>query len=418
MNLKDTVMGYLKSAKEASRTLASASTGAKNDALRRMREGLLAASSDILAANAQDATDAKAAGIEGAMLKRMLLDAKKVEGMAEGIAVIEGLADPVGQGLSVWKRPNGLRISKLRVPLGVVAVVYESRPNVTSDVAALCLKSGNAVVLRGGKECLRTNRVIVAALRKALEDAGLPSGVIQFIDTPEREAVTHLLTATGWVDVVIPRGGESLIQAIVEQARVPVIYQSKGVCHTFLDKTADADMATAIAVNAKTTNPAVCNAMECLLVHREAAAALLPKVAAALTAKGVELRGDEETRRFVPGAKAATEGDWGREFLDLVLAVKVVGSLDEALAHIARYGSGHSEAIVTNDYANAQTFQKRVDAACVYVNASTRFTDGAEFGFGAEIGISTQKLHARGPMGLEELTTVKYAIEGDGQVRG
>jgi glutamate-5-semialdehyde dehydrogenase len=305
----------------------------------------------------------------------------------------------------------------VRVPLGVVAVIYESRPNVTSDVASLCLKSGNAAVLRGGKEALRTNRAVVQALRNALRDAALPEEALQFIDTADREAVGHVLSAEGLVDVVIPRGGESLIRAIVEQSKVPVIFQYKGVCHTFVDASADLSMAEAIVVNAKTSYPAVCNALECLLVHRSAAAAFLPKVAAALAAKGVELRGDEETCHLVPAAKKAVPDDWGREFSDLILAVKVVGSLDEALAHIERYGSNHSEAIVTNDHANAEAFLRRVDAACVYVNASTRFTDGGEFGFGAEVGISTQKLHARGPMGLEELTTCKYLVYGEGQVR-
>jgi len=417
MSLKESVMKSLAAAKEASRRLAAASTPMKNDAIRRMREGLHAATAGILKANAEDAAAARAAGLQGSMLKRLELNESKINGMIEALAVVEGLADPIGQGLSILKRPNGLQIEKVRVPLGVVAVVYESRPNVTSDVTALCLKSGNAVVLRGGKETLRTNQVIVSVLKKAVSDAGLPADAVQFIDTPDREAVGVLLTATGWVDVVIPRGGESLIRAIVEQAKVPVIYQAKGVCHTFLDKTADPEMATAIAVNAKTSNPAVCNAMECLLVHRQAAPGLLRKVAAALIAKGVELRGDEGVCRLVPEAHAAAEGDWGREFSDLILAVRLVDSLEEAVEHITRYGSGHSEAIVTNDYANAQAFLQKVDAACVYVNASTRFTDGGEFGFGAEVGISTQKLHARGPMGLEELTTSKYVVYGSGQVR-
>jgi len=301
--------------------------------------------------------------------------------------------------------------------LGVVAVVYESRPNVTSDVAALSIKSGNAIVLRGGKEALRTNRETAAVLRSALVSAGISAEALQFIDQPDREAVTHLLQARDLVDVVIPRGGESLIQAVVEQSRVPVIFQTKGVCHTFVDETADPAMALAIAVNAKTTNPAVCNAMECLLVHENAADTFLPVLAQAMAGKGVEIRGDKGTLRRIPGTTPAQEDDWGREFLDLILAVKVVPDFESALEHIARYGSGHSEAIVTRDQTHAEAFQQRVDAACVYVNASTRFTDGAEFGFGAEVGISTQKLHARGPMGLEELTTVKYVINGQGQIR-
>ncbi len=417
MGLRETVRQQLEKAKAASRVLAGASTPMKNDALRRVREGLLSEASTILRANAEDVAAARNAGLADPMIKRLELDRAKLEGMANGVGVVEGLGDPVGQMTSMWKRPNGLQIGRMRVPLGVVAVVYESRPNVTSDVAALCLKSGNAVVLRGGKEALATNRAVVKILQRAVTDAGIPVDSIQFIDTPDRAAVGHLLTASDLVDVVIPRGGESLIRAIVEQSRIPVIYQAKGVCHTFVDASADLDMAVAIAVNAKTTNPAVCNAMECLLVHRTVAGTFLPKVARALLAKGVELRGDEDVRRIVPEARPATPDDWGMEFLDLVLAVKVVGGLEDALGHIARYGSGHSEAIVTGDYANAQAFLRQVDSACVYVNASTRFTDGGEFGFGAEVGISTQKLHARGPMGLEELTTSKYVIYGSGQVR-
>ncbi len=417
MSLRDDVRGQLERAKTASRDLALASTLVKNRALRAMGEGLLGAEAKLLQANGEDLKAARDAGLPGPMLKRLELSPAKIRDMAEGIAVVEALEDPVGKILSGWTRPNGLRIAKTRVPLGVVAVVYESRPNVTSDVAALSLKSGNAIILRGGKEALRTNRETVAILRSALVSAGISAEVLQFIDQPDREAVTHLLQARDLVDVVIPRGGESLIQTVVEQSRVPVIFQTKGVCHTYVDETADQAMALAITVNAKTTNPAVCNAMECLLVHEKLADSFLPGLAQAMTGKGVEIRGDKGTLRRIPGATPAQPEDWGREFLDLILAVKVVPSFEAALEHIARYGSGHSEAIVTNDQGHAEAFQQRVDAACVYVNASTRFTDGAEFGFGAEVGISTQKLHARGPMGLEELTTVKYVINGQGQIR-
>jgi len=417
MSLRDDVRGQLERAKTASRDLALASTLVKNRALRAMGEGLLGAEAKLLQANGEDLKAARDAGLPGPLLKRLELSPAKIRDMAEGIAVVEALEDPVGKILSGWTRPNGLRIAKTRVPLGVVAVVYESRPNVTSDVAALSLKSGNAIILRGGKEALRTNRETVAILRSALVSAGISAEVLQFIDQPDREAVTHLLQARDLVDVVIPRGGESLIQTVVEQSRVPVIFQTKGVCHTYVDETADQAMALAITVNAKTTNPAVCNAMECLLVHEKLADSFLPGLAQAMTGKGVEIRGDKGTLRRIPGATPAQPEDWGREFLDLILAVKVVPSFEAALEHIARYGSGHSEAIVTNDQGHAEAFQQRVDAACVYVNASTRFTDGAEFGFGAEVGISTQKLHARGPMGLEELTTVKYVINGQGQIR-
>lgn len=417
MSLHDDIHKKLTSAQAAARVLACAPTPRKNEALRRMREGLLASVEEILRANREDVEAAQAAGMQGAMLKRLGLDAAKIRGMADGIAGVEALNDPIGEETAGWTRPNGLQIRRVRVPIGVVAVVYESRPNVTSDVAALCLKSGNAVVLRGGKEALRTNRAVAAVLARAVAESGLPADALQFIDTPDREAVTQILTAKGLVDLVIPRGGESLIRAVVEQAKVPVVFQDKGVCHTFLDESADADMAVSIAVNAKTSYPAVCNAMECLLVHRSAAPRLLPQVAEALLAKGVELRGDEAVRALVPEAKAASDSDWGQEFSDLILAVKVVDSLEDAVAHITRYGSGHSEAIVTEDYTNAQAFLQKVDAACVYVNASTRFTDGGEFGFGCEVGIVTSKLHARGPMGLNELTTIKYHIYGSGQVR-
>ena len=411
------LLDQLRSAKASWGALAAQSTVEKNRALREMAALLLENRGEILAANAQDVEEARAQGLSGPMLARLELNENKISSMVEGIKTVEALEDPVGRTVSMSTRPNGLQIGKITVPIGVLAVIFESRPNVTSDVAALAVKSGNAVVLRGGKEAIRTNRVIVALLRRAMEKAGLPVEAIQFLDSPDREAVALLLQATDLVDVVIPRGGESLIKAVVEQSRVPVIFQYKGVCHTYVDADADLEMAVRIALNAKVSNPSVCNAMECLLIHREVAGPFLSRIAPELFQSKVEIRGDEETVRLVPGAKRAEPGDYGREFLDLILAVKIVGSLEEALGHIEKYGSRHSEAIVTDHYGNAQRFLKSVDAACVYVNASTRFTDGGEFGFGAEVGISTQKLHARGPMGLAELTTTKYVILGSGQIR-
>lgn len=417
MSIQEQVRQQLKAAREASRSLAQASTDLKNRALAAMSRNLRGAEAAILEANRRDVEKAKASGLPAPLIARLTIDPKKLEGMAQGVDLVASLPDPVGQVPAMWQRPNGLLIGRKRVPLGVVAMIYESRPNVTSDVAALALKSGNAAVLRGGEEAYETNQAVVRVLKAAVKEAGLPEDSIQFIETLDREAVTHLLEATGLVDVVIPRGGENLIRLVVEKARVPVIFQYKGVCHTFVDESADLEMARRIAVNAKVSNPAVCNAMECLLVHEKVAAAFLPKAAEDLAKAGVEIRGDETVCRIVPSAKRAQPDDFGREFLALILAVKVVKDLEGALEHIRTYGSNHSECIVTNDYAHAQRFLQEVDAACVYVNASTRFTDGGEFGFGAEVGISTQKLHVRGPMGLEELTTTKYVIYGSGQVR-
>lgn len=411
------VLNQLKRARSAWHQLSITSTDERDKALREMADGLNREAERILDANGLDLAEARKSGISGSLLSRLELNEKKIEGMVQGIRQVEGLEDPLGKSLSTVTRPNGLQITKMTVPIGVLAVIYESRPNVTSDVAALAVKSGNAIILRGGKESIRTNRVIADILSGALARAGLPKDCVQLIDTTDRSVVRTLLEATGWLDLVIPRGGESLVRTIVENSKVPVIFQYKGVCHTFVDASADIAMALDVVVNAKTSNPAVCNAMECLLIHRAAAAAFLPKLSERLSALKVEIRSDEEGRTWMPQARLAKPDDFGREFLDLVLAVKVVGNMDEAVAHIQRYGSGHSEAILTNDYANSREFLKRVDAACVYVNASTRFTDGGEFGFGAEVGISTQKLHARGPMGLRELTTTKYLIQGSGQIR-
>jgi glutamate-5-semialdehyde dehydrogenase len=323
----------------------------------------------------------------------------------------------VGETIARWRRPNGLEISQVRIPLGVVGIIYESRPNVTADAAGLCLKSGNAVILKGGSEALRTNTAIAKIVCEAVTEAGLPAGAVQVIPTADRRAVAALLAQRDLVDVIVPRGGPSLIAAITEQSKIPVIQHYAGVCHVYVDSEADLAMAERIAVNAKVQRPGVCNAMETLLVHESVAAAFLPRAGASLGAAGVELRGCERTRRLLPGAKAATEEDWRTEYLDLILSIKVVDSLDEAIDFINTYGTGHSDAIVTDSYGNAQRFLAAVDSAAVYVNASTRFTDGFEFGFGAEIGISTNRLHARGPMGLRELTTYKYLVQGSGQIR-
>jgi glutamate-5-semialdehyde dehydrogenase len=411
------ILQQLEKARKAWGGLSIASTVEKNQALGEMAAALELNQAKILEANRLDLQAAQKSGITGAMLSRLELNDKKIKSMIQGIRDIEALEDPIGRSLSTVTRPNGLQITKMTVPIGVIAVIYESRPNVTSDVAALALKSGNSIILRGGKESIHSNRAIAEVLTRALGNTSIPKDCVQFIDTTDREAVNILLNATGLLDLIIPRGGESLIKTIVEHSRVPVIYQSTGVCHTFVDADADLKMAGEVALNAKTSNPSVCNAMECLLVHRSVADRFLPELFKKMTESKVEIRADEEARRWIPEAKAATPQDFGHEFLDLILAVKVVGNLEEAISHIQQYGSRHSEAILTNNYENAQKFLNRVDAACVYVNASTRFTDGGEFGFGAEVGISTQKLHARGPMGLQELTTTKYLIRGSGQIR-
>lgn len=404
-------------AREAARGLARMGTLQKNAVLEAMAEALLASQDTILAANARDVTRARENGLSEALIDRLRLTPERLAGTAQGVREVAALEDPVGEGVRHWRRPNGLEITEVRVPLGVVGIIYESRPNVTADAAALCLKAGNAVILRGGTESIDTNTALADTLIAAGEGAGMPPGALQLIRDTDRQRVTELVRLNGLVDVVIPRGGPGLKKAIIASATVPVIETGAGVCHIFVDESADGGQAEAIILNAKVQRPGVCNAMETLLVHRGVAARILPGVGAALLAAGVELRGCEETRRWLPEARPATEADWEEEYLSLILAIRVVDSLDEAIDHIYRYGTGHSEAILTRDYSNARRFQAQVDAAAVYVNASTRFTDGSEFGFGAEIGISTQKLHARGPMGLRELTTSKYLITGDGQIR-
>lgn len=411
------VKAKAQAAKQAAAKLAVTSSAVKNAALLAMAAALEAQQSEILAANERDMTAAAAKGMKSSMLDRLKLTAERISGMADGLRQVAGLADPVGNVIDGKTLPNGLHITKIRVPLGVIGIIYEARPNVTADAAGLCLKSGNAVILKGGSEAMESNKTVAAILAQAAEGAGIPAGSIQFIDTSDRQAVQDLIHMNGLVDVVIPRGGAGLIQAVVRNASVPVIETGAGVCHTYVDKDADVEMAMKIAFNAKVQRPSVCNAMETLLVHKDIADKFLPMMLMMYNSSAVEIRGDEAVQEYSGQVHPATEEDWSTEYGDLRLSVKIVDSIEEAMAHIAKYGTGHSECIVTDNYQAAQLFQDTVDAAAVYVNASTRFTDGNEFGFGAEIGISTQKLHARGPMALPELTSTKYLINGNGQVR-
>jgi len=413
----DELLDKASSAKRAAVVLGQASTDVKNRALMAIATAIRAHERDILAANAHDTANASPR-IE---IDRLRLTPERIAAMARDVEAVAELPDPVGETFDRITRPNGLSISKRRVPLGVVGVVYESRPNVTSDVAAICVKTGNAVVLRGGSEALASNRAIAAALQEGLSKAGLPGAALQLIASTDRALVQRMLKLREYIDVIIPRGGEGLIKATIENATIPVIETGAGVCHTYVDRAADLDMALRIVYNAKVRRPTICNALDTLLVHRDIAPAWLPKMAAEWAKARVEIHADPESARVLNGTGAAvvpaTDEDWGKEFLSLVAAVKVVGSLDEALQHIREHGSGHSEAIVTGDESAANRFLNEVDAAAVFVNASTQFTDGGEFGLGAEVGISTQKLHARGPMGLRELTTYKWVIEGTGQIR-
>ena len=411
------VKAKAQAAKQAAAKLAVTSTAVKNAALLAMAAALEAQQAEILAANELDMTAAAAKGMKSSMLDRLKLTAERISGMADGLRQVAGLADPVGNVIDGKTLPNGLHITKIRVPLGVIGIIYEARPNVTADAAGLCLKSGNAVILKGGSEAMESNKTVAAILAQAAEGAGIPAGSIQFIDTSDRQAVQDLIHMNGLVDVVIPRGGAGLIQAVVRNASVPVIETGAGVCHTYVDKDADVEMAMKIAFNAKVQRPSVCNAMETLLVHKDIADKFLPMMLMMYNSSAVEIRGDEAVQEYSAQVHPVTEEDWSTEYGDLRLSVKIVDSIEEAMAHIAKYGTGHSECIITNNYQAAQLFQYTVDAAAVYVNASTRFTDGNEFGFGAEIGISTQKLHARGPMALPELTSTKYLINGNGQVR-
>ena len=405
-----------KRAKEAARALAKAGPK-KTAALQAAARALLARQEELLAANRADVEAGEAGGMRDSLLDRLRLTEGRIAGMAQALREVAEAPDPVGRVLSGEVRPNGLQIQKITVPLGVIGIIYEARPNVTSDAAGLCLKAGNTVILRGGKEAFRSNRAVAQVLRDALEESGLPADCVQLVEDTSRQSAQELMGLTGYLDVLIPRGGAGLIRAVKENSRVPVIETGVGNCHAYVDAAADLDMAADIVYNAKCSRPSVCNAIETLLVHEKIAGEALPRIKSRLDEKQVELRGCEKTRAILPGVAAATEEDWATEYNDYILAVKVVGSLEEALGHIAKYSSGHSEVIVTEDYSAAQRFLEEVDSAAVYVNASTRFTDGGEFGLGAEIGISTQKLHARGPMGLEQLTSTKFLVRGKGQVR-
>lgn len=417
MNIKEYIFTVGRNAKQASRQLAQLDTNAKNKILLAMADGLNTHRENIKGQNALDLTDGKKNGLTSSLLDRLELNDSRIDAMIQSIREIVELNDPVGKIISTVERPNGLIIEKVKSPIGVVGIIYESRPNVSSDAASLCLKSSNAVILRGGSEALRSNRAIVEALVEGGKSAGMPEHAIQLVDTPDREAVKELAQMTDYLDLIIPRGGEGLIRAIAEMARVPVIKHYKGVCHVYVDKAADLNMALDICVNAKCQRPGVCNAAETVLVSKDIAAEFLPKLSEKLLAAGVELRGDDESKKIVPSMKLATEEDWHTEYLELILSIKVVDNVEKAIEHINYYGSQHSDSIVTADKAAAEKFLKEVDSAAVYVNASTRFTDGAVFGLGAEMGISTDKIHARGPMGIEELCTYKFVVRGSGQIR-
>ena len=412
-----TMAGYGERARAAARLLASATTAQKAAALEAMAGALDAARSGIMAGNEEDCEQARREGVSGALLERQSLRLGRFDAMTAGLRKVAGLPDPVGVDTGGWRLYNGIRLQRTRVPLGVVAVIYEARPNVTADAAGLCVMSGNAALLRGSSFTLRTNLAIADALRAGMESAGLPRDSVQVIEDVSRRGARDLMTATAWVDLLVPRGGPGLVATVLEEATVPVVIDGAGNCHVYVDASADAEAAEAIVVNAKVQRPGVCNAAEKLLVHRDLAPTFLPRIVGVLRRHGVEVRGDDPARAFVPDLVPATGADWDQEYLDLVMAVRVVDGIEGALEHIARHGTGHTEAIVTGDHAAARRFVDGVDAAVTAVNASTRFTDGGEFGFGAEIGISTQKLHARGPMGLEALTTERYVLWGDGQVR-
>jgi glutamate-5-semialdehyde dehydrogenase len=415
LSSQEYIEGLAKKARSAAARLAALPTAIKDQALLAMAEGLLAKSEEILAANEAD-LDAMTSGTR-AMADRLRLTPERIEEMAKGIREIAKLPDPVGETVASWRRPNGLQVGRVRVPIGVIAMIYESRPNVTADSAALCLKSGNACILRGGSEAIRSNQAIAAVLNEAAGKGGIPEGAITLIERTEREAARELLKCDQYIDLVIPRGGEALMKTVADESRIPVIRHDKGVCHVYVDVDADVAMAEEICFNAKVQRPSTCNAMETLLVHQNVARALFKGLIPRLLQAGVELRGCPKTCQAVPEAKPAAEEDFGREFLDLILAVKIVKHLDEAMEHIARYGSRHTEAIVTNDYNRAVRFLREVDASAVLVNASTRLNDGYQLGLGAEIGISTTRIHARGPMGLAELTSTKFIVHGSGQLR-
>ena len=404
-------------AKKATYDLSILSTKTKNNALALMAKELLDSKEEIIRANKIDMQEAKNKNVSETLLDRLYLNDKRVEDMATGLLEIVKLPDPVGEIISMWKRPNNLQIGQKRVPIGVIGIIYESRPNVTCDAAGLCLKSGNATILRGGSDAINSNKAIVKALRNGIEKSGLPKDAIQLVSDTDREVAQKMMRLNEYIDVLIPRGGENLIKSVVKNATIPVIETGTGNCHIYVDESADFNMAIDIVLNAKTQRPGVCNAAEKLLIHENISKEFLPKVVKALREKNVEIRGDEKSKEVVDDIILAKDEEWDKEYLDYIIAVKIVENVDEAIKHINNHGTNHSEAIITESYKNSQKFLERVDAAAVYVNASTRFTDGSEFGFGAEIGISTQKLHARGPMGLKELTSTKYIIYGNGQIR-
>ena len=416
-NIQATLIAQGMKARQAARILATASTTLKNEALLNMADQLEADSQEILKANGLDLEMGGQQGLSAALLERLTLTESRIRDMAQGLRDIAALPDPIGETIDSSRRPNGLDISRVRTPLGVIGIIYESRPNVTADAAALCLKSGNAILLRGGEEALNSNRAIARIISAAATQAGIPEGAIQLVDSEDRQAAVLMMKMHEYLDVLIPRGGKGLKMAVLENAVVPVIMTGMGNCHVYVDEAADLAKAGPIVMNAKVQRPSVCNAAETLLVHKAVAARFLPAIIGELQADGVQVRGCPATQQLVPGIRAATEDDWAEEYLELILAVKVVANLAEAIAHINKYGTGHSEAIVSENYSSVRRFLNEVDAAAVYANASTRFTDGGVFGMGAEMGISTQKLHARGPMGLKELTTCKFIIQGDGQIR-
>jgi len=415
--IKDLVISKASAAKFAARRLANVSSDVKTEALMMMADNLLKESDKLKEKNQIDLESGKQKGLAPALIDRLTLTDKHINEMADGLRQIAALPDPIGEVSRMWKRPNGLLIGKVRVPLGVVGIIYESRPNVTADAAGLCLKSGNAVVLRGGSEAINSNIAIADILVDAAAKAGLPEGCIQYIDVTDRQAVTEMLKLEDYIDVVVPRGGKGLIRTVMENSTIPVIKHEDGICHTYVDDDADLDMAQSICFNAKVQRPGTCNAMETLLVHESIAEKFLPPMCKEFEEAGVELRGCEKTRQICPNVECATEEDWRTEYLDLILSIRVVSGVDEAIDHIETYGSHHSDAIITNDYQKSQRFLQEVDSAAVYVNTSTRFTDGYQFGLGAEVGISTQKLHSRGPMGVEDLTSYKFIVYGNGQLR-
>jgi len=421
-NLKHTPLSKLAAeiaerARKASLILAKAPSGPKNDALLRMARGMTDRADYIIGENKKDVDEARAKGLSAAMIDRLRLTGDLLDKISDGLRQVSAQEDPVGEIVRMWKRPNGLLVGKMRIPLGVIGIIYESRPNVTADAAGLSVKSGNAVILRGGSETIRTNIAIGEVLRESLKGAGLPEDAVQVVPVTDRGAVLELLKLEEYIDLVIPRGGEGLIRFVAENSRIPVLKHYKGVCHIFVDESADLDMAERICVNAKVQRPGVCNSMETMLVHEKTAKKFLPAVAKRLEEEGVELRGCERTREILPGIKKAGEADWHEEYLDLILSVKVVKDIDEAIGHIEKYGSMHTESIITENYTNSQKFVNGVNSSTVMVNASTRFSDGYELGLGAEIGISTSKLHAFGPMGALELTTTKFVVFGEGQIR-